>query len=159
MKSRYPRPTGLRRTTEWDSNGDLLPEKVLDLLRQGIVEILWDRDLALGRTENELLFHQANLRQQFAVIKVAANRIGDIDLQLIQRIGLREDGMVEGAGYVAAFGRFPHRENNLAFPHIPPSILAPPTLPCLPDHLNRVARKPWIGSNDWPLLFDSLSNQ
>jgi len=113
----------------------------------------------LAEPKHEVSFHQTNLRQRFAVINVAANRIGDIDPQVIHRIGLHADGIVEGTGYVAAFGRFPHVKMISLFCISWVIILVPHSIPCLPDHFNRVAREPRVGSNDWPFLFDSLSNQ
>jgi hypothetical protein len=39
-------------------------------------------------------------------IEMARDGIADVGFEFVERVGLREDGETEGAGFVAAFGRF-----------------------------------------------------
>jgi hypothetical protein len=57
---------------------------------------------------------QANDTELIGVFKMAFNGIAEHGFQFFERVRLGKDGMAEGTGFVAAFGRLLDSENNLA---------------------------------------------
>ena len=68
---------------------------------------------------NDLVLHKvkANQSRRILRLKVAAHGVLRGGPQFLQRFRLREYGVAEGFGFVAALGRFLHRKNDFAVGH------------------------------------------
>src|ERR1700675_5010246 len=76
MTSRCLRPMGPRRTTGWGSSGGSLPEKVFDLFREWIGEVIPDGELAFrgGKLKLSVFLlrrrrHGHEFRDRFAFVR------------------------------------------------------------------------------------------
>src|ERR1035438_8538628 len=102
MKSRCRRRTGPRLMTGWGSSAaSSFVELVFDLFGQRIVEVIRNRELALGRAEDTPVRPHAlqmNHRQLCPVSEMAAHGLTHIQPQLIHGFSLREDRVAESAG-------------------------------------------------------------
>ena len=61
---------------------------------------------------------EANDGRLFAVVEVTGDGVAEHGFQLIESIGLRKNGMPQGASFISAFGRFLNREDDFALRHV-----------------------------------------
>jgi hypothetical protein len=74
------------------------------------LRVLWGEELVYDEVQPD------NARAT-RFVEVAADGVSRGALQFLQRFRLREDGVAEGSGFVAALGRFVHRKDDFAIGH------------------------------------------